>query len=68
MIKLIANILGTTTKNMTGKTKIQVAFHEASLMVLFFVFSISMISEAPNVRDNKLVKIENICVAFTEPI
>jgi hypothetical protein len=57
--KLMQRILGTTTKNMAGKTKIQVCFHDASLNSLSFVFIINMISDAPKVSDRRLVNIEN---------
>ena len=67
IIKLTVNILGMTTKNMAGKTKNHVVFHEASLTDLSFVAIISKISEAPNVKDNRLVVIVKIWTPLIFP-
>ena len=60
IIKLTHNILGMTTKNMAGKTKNHVVFHEASLTDLSLVAIISKISEAPSVKDRRLVHMVKI--------
>ena len=66
MIKLTDKIRGTTTMNIKGRTKIDV-FHEACLTSLSFVAICRKISDAPIVREKKLVAIVKIWAALRVP-
>ena len=68
MSRLMEIILGTTTKNMTGKTNPQVSLKDASLKFLSFVFIINRISDAPKVNVRKLEDIESIWLILKDPV